>query len=158
MLKTLVALLALSTSPFDIEQSDLFGEWVGVSSCDASLEHRYFRFDSNHTGRFVYVSNGKTIVDFEFDSAQIEVRNGYIEISQTFDGWGVKVLLSGMKSHEDGSFGMMNGLMYMYQTTPERSHLFNTLIIDLWAYNSPVPSDEADKTSLDDVRELYRPT
>ena len=155
MLKTLAILLALSSSPFDIDPADLYGEWVGVGSDDASQEHRYLRLESNHAGRFVYVSRGRAIVDFEFSESQVADRHGYLEISQTFDGWGVKVLLSGVKSGEDRGFGHMHGVMYMYQVTPDRSHLFNTLIVDLWAHDGPVPSDLADRNSLDEVRELY---
>ncbi len=155
MLKPGAAILLLAVSPFDIDPRIFEGVWVGTSNQRPESNHAYFQIDESTAGRFAYVIDGKTIVDFEFDSSDVAEPRGYLELSKPFDNWGVKIVLSGWVSGEDRGTGMLTGTLYMYQLVNDVPMIFNSHFLRLWALDGPVPEDDSGRNALLEIHRKY---
>ena len=145
MVKIGTAILLLALSPFDIDHGMFDGVWVGADSNDPNQNHAYLSIDESRSGRFVYMVDGKAVIDFEFTSEDVAEPKGYIEFSKSFGNWGVKAVLSGWVSGEDRGIGMLTGVVYMYQLLDDEPTIFNSHFLRLWALAGPVPKQESNR-------------
>ncbi len=156
LLQSLI-LLAATTSPFAIDHDELKGVWVGAANKDPLENHSYLEIDASNSGRFVFVAKGREIFNFQFDSENVTEPEGYIEVSKSFDSWGAKVIVSGWVSGEDHGLGMLTGQLFMYKIESDKTHVFNSFPLMMWAVSGPVPSGASDKDALKRIAANYGP-
>ena len=156
ILKAGLVALVVALSPFNIDHNLFNGVWVGTSNEDPDNNHSYMRIDDSQSGRFVLVARGKTVYDFEFSDHDILRPEGYLELSKSFGDSGVKIVLSGWVSDEDGGAGLITGVAYMFEAVDGNPKLFNTIFLRLRAVVEPLPSDaDSDSTALQRIYDRY---
>jgi len=154
LLKNLLVLSVLS-SPFVIEHDELKGVWIGVADQDPSVNHAYLKIDESNSGRFVFVAEGREIFNFSFDSSDVAEPEGYIRIRKSFGSWGAIVVVSGWVSGEDRGLGMITGYLFMYTTEGQKTQVFNSFPLMMWAVTGPVPADIANPDDIRRFAEKY---
>ena len=158
MMKLGAVILLSALSPFDIDPGMFDGVWIGADNERPESNHVYFKIDELNAGRFVYVVNGKSIVDFEFSAENVTEPQGYLELTKSFENWGVKIMLSGWVSGEDRGMGMLTGIFYMYQLLDDKPMIFNSHFLWLWAIAGPIPEDDSDRGALLEIHKRYSDT
>jgi hypothetical protein len=109
--------LIISMSTFDIGSEAFTGAWAGGIKDDLDRNHAFLRLNADRTGRFVFVTSGKATIDFEIEPSDVKEPAGYVEITDSSEKSGVKIVVSGWSSSEDRGIGLLTGVMYMYSVT-----------------------------------------
>ena len=154
--KQALVIWLVALSPFAIDHEQFEGTWVGASRDKPEDNHVFLSIDDDASGRFAFVAQGRAILDFRFDADDVAMPEGYVEVTQRFDGdWGAKVLVSGWTSAEDQGVGLLTGYVFMYQLQDGEGKVFNSFPLEMWAYGGPVVSGGSDLASIDKIVEHY---